>query len=95
MLLTAQLLYSAAMPRYRYHVATTAYSPLPVPDSLPSIMAASPGEAATLLAAQGRLPVAGDGLYLRLIADRGTVTVVSLMPEFDLPINELAPDDSE
>src|SRR5262245_24178654 len=54
------------------------------PRSLPSVMAASPDDAAALLAAIGHLPIAGEGMFLRLVDGDESLLLIELTPEFEL-----------
>jgi hypothetical protein len=74
------------MPRYHYHVIADPEADMPPPETLPSVAAASPGEAVTTLDEQGRLPIAGDGLYLRLECDDGAY-LLPLTPDYELPLD--------
>ena len=79
------------MPRYRFFVAVDPEAPAPPLETLPSVAAHSPREAVAKLANQGRLPIAGDGLLLRLVSEDAE-HVLPLCPQFELPI-DWQPDD--
>jgi len=72
------------MPRYHCFVAVDAERP--PAEALPSLLADSPAEAVAKLADQGRLPIAGDGMLLRLVCDDAEY-VVPLSPKSELPMD--------
>jgi hypothetical protein len=74
------------MPRYRYYVTTDPDAEQPPMDALPVVAADSPGEAVTKLENDGRLPIAGDGLYLRLVSNEAAY-LLPISPDYDLPMD--------
>jgi hypothetical protein len=79
------------MPRYHFHVVADCEAAYPPLETLPSVAADSPVDALAKLADQGRLPIAGEVLYLRLVGDAAEY-VVPINPEYELP-EDWQPDD--
>ena len=74
------------MPYYRFHVTAEPDEDPPPLETLPTIAAESPAAAVDKLADQGRLPIAGDRLYVRLVCDDAAF-LLPLAPDYEVPLD--------
>ena len=74
------------MPRYRFQIVTRDEASYASLETLPTVDAPSPEDAAKKLAAQGRLLIAGDNLILRQVDDDAEYLLL-LAPDYELPLD--------